>query len=197
MRLILFACITTMIVSCSESGVKKVLVVANQDASINQSEKTIVAGNNGYESETLEYHTDDAVQINIQSSAGDKQLEITDNGFYVVNAKANDTIVGSYQSYVQAGETSQVMTQEKLKHDLDSLKMLIENKNVSAANRNFFIPPNSVVKITDNAEAQLVAPYHQLNIVQGKDPEVYRFFTISEVRETINRLEALTIAPEQ
>jgi hypothetical protein len=32
--------------------------------------------------------------------------------------------------------------------------------------------------------------------INGKDPEVYRFYSIKEVRETVGKLEALTVVKE-
>jgi hypothetical protein len=92
------------------------------------------------------------------------------------------------------------MTQEVLKTKIDSLQQLTTGANVSAANRNFFILPNQVVKVSENLDAFIVGPYHQMRSaekVDGKDPEVYRFYSIREIRETIAKLEELTkpVAP--
>ena len=86
-------------------------------------------------------------------------------------------------------------TQEDLKHDIDSLEQLTEGKNISAANRNFYILPKTTVKISDNLDAFVVGPFHRMTSIEkvdGKLPEVYRFYSIQEVRETIEKLTALT-----
>ena len=127
--------------------------------------------------------------------AGDATVEMLDNGLYVINVK-NDTIIGSYQKYTSASTAQKVITQESLKQKIDSLKLLIEGKNVSAANRNYFILPNQAVKISSNHLSEVVGPYHQMRsaeMVDGKEPEIYRFYSIKEIREMIVKLQALTI----
>jgi hypothetical protein len=55
--------------------------------------------------------------------------------------------------------------------------------------------PNTGVKITNNIDAHVVGPYHQMTSIAkegDKDPEVYRFYSIKEVRELITKLEGLT-----
>ena len=55
----------------------------------------------------------------------------------------------------------------------------------------FFIPPNTAAKITSNTDATIVGPYHRMTSIEkngNKEPEVYRFYSINEVRETIDKL---------
>jgi len=91
------------------------------------------------------------------------------------------------------------MTQDELKKNIDSLKQLMQGKNVTEANRNFFIPPNTGVKISSNTKAYVVAPYHPMAGVPATDdnsaPEVYQFYTINEVRDILARLVKLTGTP--
>ena len=85
-----------------------------------------------------------------------------------------------------------------LKQQLDSLQKLIKDSNVSAANRNYFILPNHAVKVTDNTDAFIVGPFHQMTSIKkegDKEPEVYRFYMVSEIRETIDHLKSVTTAP--
>ena len=118
-----------------------------------------------------------------------------DNGLYVINVK-NDTIIGSYQKYTSATLAQNVITQESLKQKIDSLKLLVERKNISAANRNYFILPNQAIRISSNHLSEVVGPYHQMRTaekVNGKEPEIYRFYSIKEIREMIVKLQALTV----
>ncbi len=51
-------------------------------------------------------------------------------------------------------------------------------------------------KITDNADEYFVTPYHQVRSfekVGDKDPEVYRFWSIKEIREKIEKQKAMTL----
>jgi hypothetical protein len=89
-----------------------------------------------------------------------------------------------------------VTTQADLKHDIDSLQQLTEGKNISAANHNFYLLPHTATKFTNNLEAQVVGPFHKMTsaeMVDGKMPEVYRFYSIKEIRETIAKLTVLTL----
>lgn len=97
------------------------------------------------------------------------------------------------------GRHRKLLPKESLVQKIDSLQQLSQGKNVSAANRNFFILPNQATFITANAQAQVVGPYHQMRSaekIDGKDPEIYRFYSIKEIREMITKLQALTVAPE-
>ena len=87
------------------------------------------------------------------------------------------------------------MSQEELKHDIDSLQHLVTGQNASAASRAFFIPPNTATKITANTDATIIGPFHQMTSIEQKGneaPEVYRFYSVKEVRETIDKLQKLT-----
>ncbi len=196
MKKILFiAAAASLLVSCSENKEKKLLIIANKDAVIEEASKIITAGSDGYQNKTIEYKTGDAISLKIKSAQGETSIGIPDNGYYIVNVKLNDTIIGSYQRFVKAEEANHRMTQDELKAKLDSLKLLVENKNVSAANRNFFILPNTAVKISDNTTAQVAAPYNPLTPLESansKEPEAYQFYTIKQVRELIAKLEMLT-----
>ncbi len=181
--------------SCS-SNEKKILVMSRGIATIDKDAKTITAtsqGNN-HEEQTIAFNTSDKISLHIKSQAGEGTIDIPENGYYVLNAK-NDTIVGSYQKYSTPEEANRMITQEELKRDIDSLQQLIQNKNVSAANRNFFLPPNSAAKISDNTDAFVVGPFHQMTSIAkegDKEPEVYRFYNIGEIRATIEKLQKLT-----
>ncbi len=83
---------------------------------------------------------------------------------------------------------------------IDSVILLSEGKNASAANRTFYILPNKAAKISDNIEADVVGPYHRMRSVEkkdGKDPEVYHFYSIKEIREKIAEMVALTVAEKK
>ena len=137
------------------------------------------------------------VTLQINSQAGKATVDLDNPGYYVVNAKP-DTIVGSYQHYGAPPKETKTYTQEYLKQQIDSLQKLIKDSNVSAANRNYFLLPNHAVKVTDNTDAFIVGPFHQMTSIQqqgNKEPEVYRFYMVSEIRETIDHLKQLTTAP--
>ena len=197
-KVIAFAIIVSS-VACSSTQ-KKVLVYAKGTATVNESTKTITASDGAGSDEKTLLLTDKAkTSINIETTNGKAAIDIPENGYYVVNAK-QDTIVGSYQKYGEVHTSKLVTTQASLKQSIDSLQQLILGKNISAVNRNFFILPMSAVKVTDNLDAYIVGPFHQVTSVEkvdGKEPEVYRFYSVKEVRETIKKLTELTIGEKK
>lgn len=174
---------------------KKIVVMSKGAADINTDTKTIKAKEGAGHEEKTAIVSGDKIVFKLSTPAGEATVELLENGLYIINVKS-DTIIGSYQKYSDPGLAQNMITQENLKLRIDSLLLLSEGKNVSATNRNFFILPNHAVKITDNKNAIIVGPYHQMRSaekIDGKDPEVYRFYSIREIREMIRRLQALTI----
>ncbi len=186
-------------VACSSTQ-KKILVYAKGTATVNEATRTITASDGaGSDEKTLLLSDKEKTSIHIETTNGKTVIDIPENGYYVVNVK-QDTIVGSYQKYGEAKVTKAVMTQALLNQSIDSLEQLIQGKNISVANRNFFILPMSAVKVTTNMDAFIVGPFHQMTSiekVEGKEPEVYRFYSVKEIRETIKNLTALTIAEKK
>jgi hypothetical protein len=169
------------------------MVYANNDVAINEDAKTITQKDNeGHVDKEIEFKTGDKVQLKVQQKDGStSNIEIPEDGYYIVNVKAKDTIVGGYQKYSTQQEANRIITQEELKRSIDSLRQMVEGKNTSAANRTFFIPPNTAAKISSNTDATVIGPYHRMTSMEqqgNKEPEVYRFYSVKEVRETIDKL---------
>ena len=181
--------------SCS-GGSKKIIVYTNSNADINEEAKTITQKDvEGHVEKTLNYSGGDKTALTIKLLSGEQKIDIPEGGYYIVNAKAKDTIIGGFQKYSTPEEANRVMTQEELMHNIDSLKQMAQGLNTNAASKTFFILPYTAAKITTNTDAKVVGPYHRVTSVEkvgDKDPEVYRFYSIKEVRETIGKLEKLT-----
>ncbi|MBI2284023.1 MAG: hypothetical protein HYU71_09960 [Bacteroidetes bacterium] len=195
-KILFFCCAIALFASCKS---KTLVVMSKGAADIDVAAKTIKAKDGAGHEETTVTLGGGSIVFKLNTPAGEATVELKENGLYVVNVK-NDTIIGGYQQYSDPSVSQQVITQEKLKQQIDSLQLLSEGKNVSAANRNFFILPNQAVKITDNTAAMIVGPYHRMRSaekVDGKVPEVYRFYSIREIREIIGKLQALTVAPKE
>ncbi len=163
-------------------------------AEINSTAKTIKAKDGSGHDEADLILDGGKTTLALSTPAGEANVDITENGLWVLNVK-NDTIIGSYQQYGDPKLARNMVTQEKVLRDLDSLRLLAEGKNVSAANRNFYILPNHAAKLSDNIKADIVGPYHRMRSaekVDGKDPEIYRFYSIKEIREMIVKYEGLT-----
>ena len=196
-RIFFLLCTILVLSSCGKD--KKLVVMSKGPAEINTDAKTIKAKDGSGHEEKEVIVSGDKLVFKLSTPAGEATVEILDNGLYVVNVK-NDTIIGSFQNYGDPRLAKNSITQENLKMQIDSLQLLSEGKNVSPANKNFYILPNHATKITDNTNAMIVGPYHRMSsaeTVDGKAPEVYRFYSIKEIRETISKLQALTIAPKQ
>ncbi len=185
-----------MLASCT-SHTKKVIIYANSKAEISEAAKTITnKDNTGHVDQTYTYSTGDALTFTVQPMEGSAYtIEVPEDGYYIVNTKAKDTIIGGFQKYSTPEEANRMMTQDDLKRNIDSLKQMVAGTNISAANRTFYILPGKAAKITDNVQAEIVGPYHRMTSIAktgDEEPEVYRFYSISEVRETIAKLEKLT-----
>ena len=181
-----------LLASCNDSA-KKVVVMSKGVADINTDAKTITAKDGAGHQEQVLVLGGGKVVFKLSTPAGEATVELLENGLYIINVK-NDTIVGSYQKYSDPKLAQTAMTQDILKQRIDSLQLLSEGKNVSAVNHNFFILPNQAAKITDNNQADIVGPYHQMTSAEkkdGKNPEVYRFYSIKEIREMIMKLKVL------
>lgn len=184
------------LLACSGNQ-KKVLVLSHDKPQIDQANSTVTCkAEKGHEENVLDLTSE---SLKVSTLAGDATLSLQGKGYYIANLKNNDTIIGSYVSFSASDKAQgKVMTQVELKQKIDSLIQLSQGKNVSAANKNYFILPNTAVKITDNVDALVFAPYHPIAGVQatddGKAPEVYQFFTANEFREMITKLQKLTIA---
>ena len=182
-----------LLVSCA-SDQKRVVIFSKGSVDINTDTKTIKATDGaGHEDKTVDF-VGKQVELTLNTPSGEAKVTLTENGYYIVNVK-NDTIIGSQVNYTDPQLSNQVITQEALRFKIDSLVNLVNNKNVSKANRNFYILPNSTAHITDNFDAIIVGPFHNMRSAESKDgkaPEVYRFYSIKEIRATIAKLEGMT-----
>ncbi len=183
-----------LLASCSH---KKIIIFIKGDADINKDAKTItIKDAAGTVEKTVTYGSSGSLTLKLIHPGGESNVEITGSGYYVLNAK-NDTIVGSLQHYSEK-MSADTIRQETIKKSIDSLELLMQGKNVSAANHNYFVLPYQAVKVTDNDDAIIVAPFHQMMSVEkdgSKDPEIYRFFSLREIREKIEKQRAMTVMP--
>lgn len=167
-------------------------------ADINTDNKTIKATDGaGHEEKAFVAGSGNAV-YKLSTPAGETTVEFPEAGLYILNVK-NDTIIGGYQKYGDPA-VQKVVTQVELKHMIDSVILLSEGKNASAANRTFYILPNKAAKISDNTTADVVGPYHRMRSaekIDGKDPEIYHFYSIKEIREKIAEMVALTVGEKK
>jgi len=185
------ACIT-FISSCA-SHTKKIILYASNDIQFDESQKNIaVTEGTTHHEKTLEFSGSDPVTLNVTSPAGKFTLQATEDGLYIANLKP-DTVVGSYQ-HIGADNGTVKITAEGLQSRIDSLRKLIADSNVNTTNKNYFIKPGSIAKITAETKAKVFGPF--TTIPSGFDaatvPEIYKFYTVKEEREIIEKLTQMS-----
>lgn len=192
----IFIALAVLLAACG-SRTKKIIVYANNDVAIDENTKTIVQKDTeGHVDKEVQFSSGGEVDVKVQQKDGSQStIALPESGYYVVNVKAKDTIIGGLQKYSKPEDANSVMTQDELHHNIDSLEQMIQGKNTNEANQTFFILPNTAAKFTSNTDATVVGPYHRMTSIEQKGseaPEVYRFYSIREVRETIDKLKKLT-----
>ena len=186
-----------LLVSCGSNGSKKILIMPKGKATVNKEAKTVtVASGTSHEEQTVDFPGGDALTLQVTTANNKFSADVPQTGYYVLNAKT-DTLIGSYQNYSAPASETKVISQDDLKHRIDSLQKLLSG-NVSDPKKTFYILPGKAVKITDNLDAIIVGPFNSLTTLEqtgDKAPEVYKFYTSKDVRETLERVQKMTIAP--
>jgi hypothetical protein len=173
---------------------KKVIVYANSDIQVDNTKTNITVGEGSPQREQeLDFSGSGPVTLNIQTASGKITLEVPDDGLYVANLKPTDTVIGSYIHTSAEGADTRI-TQDVLKIKLDSLQKLVRNENVSEANRNFFILPNHIGKLSSVAEGKVFGPFTPIPSAfdASSVPEIYKFYSMKEMHETIEKLNGMT-----
>jgi hypothetical protein len=180
------------LLSACSSHQKKILIYANSNIQVDESQKniTVTEGNSQVEKE-LNFTGADPVILNITGPKMHYTLEAKEDGLWLANLKF-DTIVGSMQHIGEIKQTR--ITQEQLKLQLDSLNKLVKGLNISAGSKNYFILPGKMEKITDLTNAKIFPPFTP--IPSGFDassaPEIYKFYNLSEENEIISKLTEMS-----
>jgi len=177
--------------ACS-SHQKKVLLYADSKIQVDESQKNITVedGTTQVEQE-LNFNSGDPVILNISAPGGKYTLEVKEDGLFLANLK-KDTVVGSMQHTGESRHTR--ITQQELQLQLDSLNKLVKGENISAASKNYFIPPGKVVKISNFTNAKIFGPYQPVPSAfdASSVPEIYKFYSLSEEKEIIAKLTEMS-----
>jgi hypothetical protein len=183
----------SMLTACKAHN-KKIIIYASSKIEIDNTQKniTVTEGTTHHEQE-LDFQGSDPVTLNVQSPAGKYTLEAAEDGLYIANLK-NDTVIGSYQHVGEDNGDSRI-TQDALKQKLDSLQKLVVGANVTAANKNYFIVPGKIVKVSGDTRGKVFGPFTTIpgSFDAGSAPEIYKFYTNNEVWEIISKLQVMTI----
>lgn len=167
---------------------KKVLIMASGKIQVNENTITLEPGTTHNEEELMV----NGDKITVKAPSGDMDIEVKEGGLYLLNLK-KDTLVGSYQRVGTSTEQIKI-SREDLKHRLDSMVMLMQGQNVTKGNRNYWIAPMKMEKITGNTQAQIVGPFQNLprSYDPDKEHEIYKFHTNKEVVEIIEKIRPMT-----
>jgi hypothetical protein len=127
----------------------------------------------------------------VKTPDGTKTFDVPDDGSYVLSLKV-DTLTGGIVNYGTAGRPASMST-EQYDHMVDSTQQLVEGKNASDASKTFFILPSSIKKISSSTSVKVIGPYKGIPYSlepddNGKIPEVYKFFTNKQQRESLDDL---------
>jgi hypothetical protein len=130
-------------------------------------------------------------KVTVNTPSGSVDYPVPDAGLYILNVKT-DTLIGSYQR-IGTDNSQTVISQENLKTRIDSLNQLMVGTNANATNRNFFIPPNQILKVTANSEAQIIGPYKKVagSMAGGTEHEIDQFYASKEMHEIVNKLSKM------
>ena len=179
-------CLIVLLSACAGNG-KRILIMASGKVQVNNNTVKLDPGTTHSEKE-MDVTGD---KITVSTPSGTTDIPVPENGLYILNLK-NDTIAGSFQ-HTGTENHQQVISMENLKIRIDSLEQLMKGTNVNATNKNYFIPPNHLVKITGNINAQVIGPYLKMPAAfeGGKDHEIYKFYTNKELAEVVERLKKI------
>jgi hypothetical protein len=185
----LFLTILASLTAC-KSHEKKILVYASSDIVVDDSKQHIVVsdGTTHHEQE-LDFSASGPVTLDVQSPSGKTSVTAADDGLYILNLK-NDTVIGSLR-HVGADNGVPHYTLDQMKHIIDSVQKLMAGQNVSEANRNYFIAPGKLVRISSEPMGKVFGPYTSIpgSFDPSSVPEIFKFYTVPEERENVEKLQ--------
>ncbi|MBS1564679.1 MAG: hypothetical protein JST39_09835 [Bacteroidetes bacterium] len=180
-----------ILASCSGGGQKKVKIVASGKVSVKDNIISLDPGMT--HNETEQDFSGSKVTLTVNSSKGEsKTFDLTEDGTYLLNLQT-DTLIGGVVNYGEGGGRPGSISAEFLDHIIDSTQQLMAGKNASDASKTFFLPPFTVKKISAADNARIVGSFNGIPNsnepdASGKTPEVFKFFTNKQKRETLTEL---------
>lgn len=180
------------IFSCSNGPSKKVIIIGKGE--INVADKSIaMKDKSGYAEQTMDISDNKEVVLNVETPSGKSNVTIPNvAGIYILNLRA-DTLAGSKQNFGKDLNNKEIISQEKIKTIIDSLQKLTVGSNVTTEGNNFMILPNQLTKVSANIEAKVFGPFTKIPSTleadkDGNAPEIYKFYTNTEMRDLIEHL---------
>ncbi|MFT4022485.1 MAG: hypothetical protein QM664_01725 [Flavihumibacter sp.] len=181
----LFAC------SSPKAPVKKVVVMSSGKLAVAGDVVTLEPGTQHNETPV----TVTGTKLTVKNGESSKDYEVPEAGTWLLNLK-KDTLIGSFQNYGGEATREGSISQEAMMERMDSLKALMQGTNVTPAKKNHFAAPDQLIKINGEDNTIIVGPYKGIPAsltpgADGKVPEVYKFITNKDARETLDKLEKL------
>jgi predicted component of type VI protein secretion system len=182
--------VSVFFAACSSTPGKKVIVMSSGKIQVDPSTHTVTLtpGTQHNEAELTLSPSDKGVTV--KSPEGEKIYEAPESGLFLLNLKV-DTLIGNIVNFGAAGQPT-TLTTDQFDHIIDSTQQLLAGANADNK-KTFFIVPGSIKKITANINGQLINPYNNIPYKvdldkDGNVPEIYKFFTAKQKRESLNEL---------
>ena len=163
--------------------------MASGKIAVDEATKTVTLTPGSQHNEVELVLTDKEKGVTVKGD-GEQVYEVPDGGVYVLNLKT-DTLLGSLVNFGD-GRTNSIST-EQLEHIIDSTQQFINGQNASDEKKTYFLVPKTIKKLSSNSNAQVINPFNNIpGSVEvdkdGKAPEIYKFFTVKQKRESLNEL---------
>lgn len=185
---------TLLFAACSSGGSgKKVVVMSSGKIQVDPADPKVINFTPGtqHNEQELTFSGSDKVTITVKSADGSKTYDLPDQGLYLLNLK-NDTLLGNLVNFGQSGMPTSIST-EQLEHIIDSTKQFINGQNVSDEKKTYFLVPGSIKKLSANSNGSVLNPYKAIPYSvevdkDGKAPEIYKFLTVVQKRESLDEM---------
>jgi len=177
--------------ACSPGVQKKVKIMSSGKLSVDEATKVVTQSAGTQHNEADLVLTEKDKGVTVKGPDGEHVYEIPDGGVYVLNLKT-DTLIGNIVNFGNSGAPTSITT-EQLEHIIDSTQQLINGQNASDEKKTYYLVPKTIKKLTANTNAQVINPYNNIPYSvdvdkDGKAPEIYKFFTAKQKRESLNEL---------
>jgi hypothetical protein len=186
------ACIIIIAFTACSGGNNGKRIVVMASGKLTVTDKTIKLEPSMSHNEQELVFKDDKLTLTIENTGGPgKTFDLTDNGVYVLNLQ-KDTITGGMVNYGTSGRPGSI-TAEQLDRIIDSTQQLLLGANASDAKGTYFLPPFTIKKVSDKLNTKIIGsfkgiPYSNDVDDSGKVPDVIKFFSNKDKRETLHDL---------
>ncbi|HTN39120.1 MAG TPA: hypothetical protein VL053_18710 [Arachidicoccus sp.] len=184
-----------VLASCGKSNQRKLLIISNGNITSNGQNLKIDNPSDGAVEKIIDLNDPNQTSFTLDNNGTKSTIEIgSETGFYVLNLM-KDTLFGSQLVDGRDYNNKEDLGLDKQKLMIDSLKLVLQGKNISEANKNFQIKTGQVIKITNDLEhARVFGPYKALdsNIdapADGKPPVLFKIYSSEELQLRLQEVE--------